>query len=166
MALEIYRVLVEWSRNLRDTLKHFNTINLAIHSLVIYAIGYMIYDNQSFNLNQKGLWLVALIGVLMALFWFFGLKRLRIEVDMRFEQLRQLEDELPEFDTPGRQIFTEGYYFFKEPEKLRLAGLKKLQCQSKFVSFIDLYLYLSFILGSSYTIIIILNFLSFCGVEL
>lgn len=40
---ESYKILVDWSKYQHEKMQHFNTVNIAIHTLIITAIGYIIY---------------------------------------------------------------------------------------------------------------------------
>lgn len=126
---ESYKILVDLVEHHTERLQQFNNINIAIHSLIITAIGYMVYKENTWILPSN-LRSIPLLGTFLALVWVAGLKKIRIESGMRYTQLRALERIIRGGLEPEQQIFTEGYRFFLDGY-VGTKELKKLRKDSK-----------------------------------
>ena len=130
---ETYKILVDWSKYQHEKMQHFNTVNLAIHTLIITAIASMISKDI---INNKSWLLFALpiLGIILGIIWFLGLRRCRLDDDVFYGLLRNLEKHLDQ----KQRIFTEGYNFYHCKEVFT-AELKELKCRSKFWGLLTLY---------------------------
>lgn len=154
---ETYKILVDWSKYQHEKMQHFNTVNLAIHTLIITAIGSIIIK-ETIN-NKTWFFLLALttIGLILGIIWFLGLRRCRLDVDVFYGLLRNLEKT---FDKKQR-IFTEGFNFYNCNDVVA-EELKKLKCRFKFWGLLKLYqayvyialfLYLSILIYALYKLL-------------
>lgn len=126
---ETYKILVDWSKYQHEKMHHFNTVNIAIHTLIITAIGFIIINNK--------LWfLLALtpLGLILGIIWLLGLCRCRLDVDVFYSLLRNLEKTFEE----KQRIFTEGFNFYNCND-VDAEELKKLKYRSKFWGLLKLY---------------------------
>ena len=117
-----YKILVDWIKYEHERMQHFNNVSMAVHSLILTAIGYIVY-NEGWQF-PKILLIISVLGVLLALIWLLGLTRIRIEADMRFVQLRALEKKMELI--LEQELFIEGYKFFFCNNDVRLEELKNL----------------------------------------
>ncbi|MBI5199865.1 MAG: hypothetical protein HZA09_07620 [Nitrospirae bacterium] len=152
---ESYKILVDWSKYQHEKMQHFNTVNIAIHTLIITAIGYMIYHKDTWLLPQN-LWMIPLIGFILGLAWFIGLCRLRLDVDVWYAQLRALERVFGEDIKQEQKIFTEGYNFYKCGQ-VNIEELKELKCRWKFFGFLTIYQIFSGIVLFVYFVVLLIQ---------
>lgn len=136
---ETYKILVDWSKYQHEKMQHFNTVNLAIHTLIITAIGSIIIKeiiSKKIINNNPWFLLLALtvLGLVLGIIWFLGLRRCRLDVDVFYSLLRNLEKTFEE----KQKIFTEGYNFYHCKEVVS-EELKKLKCKPKFWGLLKLY---------------------------
>ena len=87
----------DWSKYQHEKMQHFNTVNIAIHTLIITAIGYIIINNKS----SWFLLALTIIGIILGIIWSLGLCRCRLDVDVFYGLLRDLEKE-KSFGKKGR----------------------------------------------------------------
>ena len=131
---ETYKILVDWSKYQHEKMQHFNTVNIAIHTLIITAIGYIIINNKS----SWFLLALTIIGIILGIIWSLGLCRCRLDVDVFYGLLRDLEKEKSFGKKEIQRIFTEGYNFYHCNEVVA-EELKELKCRSKFWGLLTLY---------------------------
>lgn len=131
---ETYKILVDWSKYQHEKMQHFNTVNIAIHTLIITAIGSIIIKEIINNKTWFLLAITTIIGIILGIIWFLGLCRCRLDVDIFYGLLRSLEKY---FDQKQR-IFTEGYNFYHCKEVVT-EELKELKCRSQFWGLLKLY---------------------------
>ena len=163
---ETYKILVDWSKYQHEKMQHFNTVNLAIHTLTITAIGSIIISkiipNEIKN-NRPWFLLLALtvLGLVLGIIWFLGLRRCRLDVDVFYGLLRDLEKEKPFGKKKMQKIFTEVYNFYHCNEVVA-EELKKLKYKPKFWGLLKLYqvyvyialfLYLSILIYALYKLL-------------
>lgn len=135
---ETYKILVNWSKYQHEKMQHFNTVNLAIHTLIITAIGSIIIKEIiSKKIINNSLWFLLLaltvLGLVLGIIWFLGLRRCRLDVDIFYGLLRGLEKGFEQ----KQKIFTEGYNFYRCKEVVS-EELKELKC-NKFWGLLELY---------------------------
>lgn len=152
---ESYKILVDWSKYQHEKMQHFNTVNIAIHTIIITAIGYIIYHSNKWLLPLN-LWVVPLLGLILGLLWLIGLLRLRLDADVLFAQLRALERILEDIK-PEQKIFTEGNKFYKCGQ-VEIEELKELKCKYKFLGFLTIYKIVVVIFLLVYAIILLRQF--------
>lgn len=155
---ESYKILVEWVKYEHERMQHFNNVNMAVHTLIVTAIGILVY-----NEGWLFLLLVTVIGFCLAMIWLLGICRIRVEADVRFAQLRALEGIMEERVQiiPEQQLFTEGYKFFfgGENAQLQVETLKEFKKKWQFFGFLKLYLSTAGLLLFCYFIILVLLFI-------
>lgn len=152
---ESYKILVDWSKYQHEKMQHFNTVNMAIHALIITAIGYMVYHKDTWVLPQN-LWMVPLLGFILGLAWFVGLRRLRLDVDVLYAQLRALERVFGEDIKQEQNIFTEGYNFYKCGQ-VKIEELKELKCRWKLFGFLIIYQFFSGTVLFVYIVVLLMH---------
>ena len=146
---ESYKIIVDWSKYEHEKMEHFNTVNIAIHTIIVTAIGYVVWNRNGWLLPYN-LWVLPIFGFLLGLLWFKGLCDVRDEVDFRYEQLRSLEVNI---NNKEQKIFTKGYDYFKK---------KKTPCG--FWGLLKIYKYYTILFLMAYAIIILINLsLLFCS---
>lgn len=148
-----YKILVEWVKYEHERMQHFNTLSMAVHSLIVTAIGYIVY-NEGWQF-PKILLIISVLGVLLALIWLLGLIRIRIEADIRFAQLRTLERIMEDEIKPEQKLFTEGYNFFFGGETID--ELKEHKGKWKSFGFLNLYKVLAGGLLLAYLILLLIQ---------
>lgn len=126
---ETYKILVDWSKYQHEKMQHFNTVNLAIHTLIITAIGFIIINNKLWFLLA-----LAPLGFILGIIWHLGLSRCRRDAEVFYGLLRDLEKDFCQ----KQKIFTEVYNFYHCNEVVA-EELKKLKCRSKFWGLLKLY---------------------------
>lgn len=130
---ETYKILVDWSKYQHEKMQHFNTVNLAIHTLIITAIGSIIINNNTWLLLA-----LPILGLILGVIWFLGLRRCRLDVDVFYGLLRDVEKEESFGKKKIQKIFTEGYNFYHCKEVVS-EELKKIKCRFKFWGLLKLY---------------------------
>ena len=152
---ESYKILVDWSKYQHEKMQHFNTVNMAIHTLIITAIGYMVYHKDTWVLPQN-LWMVPLLGFILGLAWFIGLRRLRLDVDVLYAQLRALERVFGEDIKQEQKIFIEGDNFYKCGQ-VKIEELKGLKCRCKLFGFLKIYQFFSGTVLFVYIVVLLMH---------
>lgn len=145
---ESYKILVEVARHQTDRLGQFNNINMAVHALIVTAMGYKVSINTwPSRENYWQVCILSLFGLILAFLWYIGIRRMRNEVDMRYAQLRALERKMKV--GPIQQIFTEGFRFF-HGNGVRVRELRKISLDREGMGFISIYKWLVYILMPVY----------------
>lgn len=145
---ESYKILVEWARHQTDRLGQFNNINMAVHALIVTAMGYKVSINTwSSGENYWQVCILSLFGLILSFLWYKGIRRMRNEADMRYAQLQALERKMEL--GPIQQLFTEGNRFFYDGG-VRVRELRKISLDREGMGFLKIYKWLVYILMSVY----------------
>ena len=129
ITLAEYKIVVDLIKHQHQRFNHHMTVFLVLHgALVGWIIEKSWLKNAGLKENSVPI-ILCVVGILLGLVWLAVLRRIAVDTDMRWTQMRSLEKRLNRVDglaIKGNEFFKEDAFFSKK-SKLYLSGGEEME---------------------------------------